>query len=124
MPPPQESWRQARSELEPFLKEQPENDGLIEDLALINMGLGDKAAALALSERAMAASPDRERRRDWSRSDRDLCSRGCADGGTRPRHCRFTETALDAVRAGALASKRAAHSCAAPARSNVRSAPE
>jgi TolB-like protein/Tfp pilus assembly protein PilF len=53
----QESWRQARSELEPFLKEQPENYTLIGDLALINMGLGDKAAALALSERGIAANP-------------------------------------------------------------------
>ena len=53
----QESWRQARSELEPFLKEQPENYCLIGDLALTNMGLGDKAAALALSERAMAVNP-------------------------------------------------------------------
>jgi TolB-like protein/Tfp pilus assembly protein PilF len=53
----QESWRQARSELEPFLKEQPENYGLIGILALINMGLGEKAAALALSERFMAAVP-------------------------------------------------------------------
>jgi serine/threonine-protein kinase len=53
----QESWRQARSELEPFLKEQPENISLFGDLALTNMGLGDKAAALALSERAMAANP-------------------------------------------------------------------
>src|SRR5206468_1430849 len=53
----QESWRQARSELESFLKEQPEHDLLIGDLALTNMGLGDKAAALALSERAMAADP-------------------------------------------------------------------
>src|SRR5262245_18748624 len=53
----QESWRQARSELEPFLKEQPENYTLIGDLALINMGLGDKAAALALSEQAIAANP-------------------------------------------------------------------
>jgi TolB-like protein/Tfp pilus assembly protein PilF len=52
-----ESWRQARSELEAFLKEQPENYYLIGDLALTNMGLGDKAAALALSERAMAANP-------------------------------------------------------------------
>jgi serine/threonine-protein kinase len=52
-----ETWRQARSELEPFLKEQPENDTLIEDLALTNMGLGDKAEALALSERAMAVVP-------------------------------------------------------------------
>jgi serine/threonine protein kinase/tetratricopeptide (TPR) repeat protein len=53
----QESWRQARSELEPFLKDQPENSDLIGDLALTNMGLGDKAAALALSEQAMAANP-------------------------------------------------------------------
>src|SRR5437016_533847 len=53
----QGSWRQARSELESFLKEQPENYSLIGDLALVNMGLGDKAAALALSERAMAANP-------------------------------------------------------------------
>jgi len=53
----QESWRQARSELEPFLKEQPENYILIGDLALTNMFLGDKAAALALSERAIAAHP-------------------------------------------------------------------
>jgi serine/threonine-protein kinase len=53
----QESWRQARSELEPFLKEQPDNLSLIGDLALTNMGLGDKAAALALSERAIAANP-------------------------------------------------------------------
>ncbi|HWY39437.1 MAG TPA: protein kinase [Chthoniobacterales bacterium] len=50
----QKSWRQARSELELFLKEQPENPALIGDLALTNMGLGDKAAAFALSERAMA----------------------------------------------------------------------
>jgi serine/threonine-protein kinase len=53
----QQSWRRARSELESFLKEQPENYLLIGDLALTNMGLGDKAAALALSERAMAANP-------------------------------------------------------------------
>src|SRR5437773_8503392 len=53
----QESWRQARSELETFLKEQPENYILTGDLALTNMGLGDKAAALTLAEQAMAAMP-------------------------------------------------------------------
>src|SRR5438105_3916755 len=53
----QESWRQARSELEPFLKEQPENYSLIGDLALTNLGLGDKAAAFKLAERAKAAVP-------------------------------------------------------------------
>ncbi|PYK38701.1 MAG: hypothetical protein DME60_10830 [Verrucomicrobia bacterium] len=51
------SWRQTRSELESFLKDQPENYSLIGILALTSVGLGDKAAALALSERAMAALP-------------------------------------------------------------------
>ena len=49
----QATWRQTRSELEPLLNEQPENYSLIEILALTNVGLGDKATALALSERAM-----------------------------------------------------------------------
>jgi TolB-like protein/tetratricopeptide (TPR) repeat protein/class 3 adenylate cyclase len=53
----QQSWRQARGELEPFLKEQPENFALIGDLALAKMELGDKAAALALAGRAMAMLP-------------------------------------------------------------------
>jgi TolB-like protein/class 3 adenylate cyclase/Tfp pilus assembly protein PilF len=53
----QESWSQARSELEPFLKDQPENFALIGDLALVSMGLGDKAAAFKLIERAMAVIP-------------------------------------------------------------------
>jgi TolB-like protein/Tfp pilus assembly protein PilF len=53
----QESWRQAGSELESFLKEQPENQFLIGYLALTNMGLGDKAAAFALAERAIAVVP-------------------------------------------------------------------
>jgi tetratricopeptide (TPR) repeat protein len=53
----QETWRQARTELESFLKEQPENYLLIGDLALTNMGLGDKAAAFKLIERAMTVIP-------------------------------------------------------------------
>ena len=53
----QESWRLARSELDAFLKEQPENVFIIVHLALTDMGLGDKAAAFALVERAMAAMP-------------------------------------------------------------------
>jgi serine/threonine protein kinase/Tfp pilus assembly protein PilF len=52
-----ESWSQARSELEPFLKEQPENFVLMGDLALTNMWLGDNAAALTLAERAIAMMP-------------------------------------------------------------------
>jgi TolB-like protein/class 3 adenylate cyclase/Tfp pilus assembly protein PilF len=53
----QESWRQARGELEPFLKEQPENFALMGDLALTSMGLRDKAAAFKLTEQAMALIP-------------------------------------------------------------------
>src|SRR5437660_11457924 len=53
----QESWKQARSELEPFLKEQPENIVLIGDLALTNVGLGDKAAAFAFVEKGLTVSP-------------------------------------------------------------------
>ena len=51
------TWQQARSELEPLLKAQPENRRLIDVLALTNMGLGEKAAAFALLEQAMAAFP-------------------------------------------------------------------
>jgi len=53
----QESWRQARNELEAFLKEQPENVQLISDLALTNMGIGDKAAAFAFVEKMMGVVP-------------------------------------------------------------------
>src|SRR5467141_3372693 len=53
----QESWRRARGELEPFLKEQPANYQLLGDLALTDMSLGDKASAFKMIERAMALIP-------------------------------------------------------------------
>lgn len=53
----QQTWQQARTELEGYLKEQPENFPLIGDLALTNATLGDKAAAFALAERAMTVMP-------------------------------------------------------------------
>jgi serine/threonine-protein kinase len=56
-PSAQESWREARSELEPLLKEQLGNYILIGDLALTNMFLGNKEAALTLVERARAVIP-------------------------------------------------------------------
>ena len=64
-PAAQQSWREARSELEAFLKEQPDNSAAIGDLALTNAGLGDKAVALALSGLAMTVNPI-ERRGRWS----------------------------------------------------------
>ena len=53
----QETWREARAELEALLKEQPENWSIHNDLALIAAGLGDKAAAFALVQRAIALHP-------------------------------------------------------------------
>jgi tetratricopeptide (TPR) repeat protein len=52
-----ESWSQARTELVPFLKEQPGNFVLMGDLALTNVALGDNNAALGLAERAIEMIP-------------------------------------------------------------------
>ena len=52
-----ESWSQARTELEPFLNQQPDNFVLLGDLALTNVALGDTTAALSLVERAIAMMP-------------------------------------------------------------------
>ena len=52
-----ETWRQAISELEPLLEEQPENYRLIGNLALLNIGVGNKTAALTFAEQAMAVLP-------------------------------------------------------------------
>jgi TolB-like protein len=55
------SWRQARTELEPFVKDQPENIQLLGDLAFTYANLGDKAAAMAVADRAMAAgTPEKD----------------------------------------------------------------
>src|SRR5438034_350599 len=53
----QETWREARTELETFLKEQPDNWSLLGDLALIAAGLRDKVAAFTLVDRAIALHP-------------------------------------------------------------------
>ncbi len=60
-----ESWRQARSELEPFLKEQPDNYNLIGDLALTNAALGNKEVALVLSEQSGRCDSKRSGRSCW-----------------------------------------------------------
>jgi TolB-like protein/Tfp pilus assembly protein PilF len=52
-----ESFHHARRELETVLPELSNNYGLLGDLALIHMGLGDKSNALAFAERAVAANP-------------------------------------------------------------------
>src|SRR2546430_6158565 len=53
----QETWSQARRELESFLGEHPKDYILLGHLALTDAALGDKAAAIALAEQGMAAMP-------------------------------------------------------------------
>jgi serine/threonine protein kinase/Flp pilus assembly protein TadD len=53
----EESWRQARDEMERLSKEQPENYLLLGYLAMINSGLHDNASAFALVDRAISANP-------------------------------------------------------------------
>ncbi len=118
----QESWRQARSELEPFLKEQPENYTLIGDLALTNMGLGDKAAALALAERAMAANPI-EKDAVTGPVPIEILARVAARMGEPDRAIAALQKLLSTPTTARWI-QSATHSCAAPARSDVRSAPE
>ena len=104
-------------------KNSPNNYLLIGDLALTNMGLGDKAAALALSEQAMTVVPLEKDAVDASRRDRRSRPGGGAAGRAGSRHCCLTEAVVDTVR-GCTGATCATHSCAAPARSDVRSAPE
>ena len=52
-----ETWRNARTELESFLGEHPDDHLLLGHLALTDASLGDGTAAFALAERAIAAVP-------------------------------------------------------------------
>jgi serine/threonine-protein kinase len=52
-----ETWRHARTELESFVQEQPDNYILLGDLALANAALGNKGVAVALANKAIAAIP-------------------------------------------------------------------
>ena len=109
-----ESWRQARSELEPFLKEQPDNFALIGDLALTNMGLGDKAAALALAERAIAANPI-EKDALTGPTPIEILARVAARIGEPDRAIAALQKLLSIPYTGALAAGRPAYSRATSA---------
>jgi hypothetical protein len=62
------------------------------------MGLGDKAAALTMAERAMTVNRI-EQDALTGPTPIDIFARVAARmGEPRPRHCRFTEAALDTLR--------------------------
>jgi tetratricopeptide (TPR) repeat protein len=98
----QESWSQARGELEPFLKEQPENFSLMGDLALTSMGLGDKAGAFKLIERAMAVIPI-EKDAVWGPIPIEILARVSARMGEPARAITALQKLLSTPYDGALA---------------------
>ena len=75
----------------------------IGDLALTNMGLGDKAAAFALVEKAMAANPDRERRGGLVPVPIEILARVAAQMGEPDRAIAALQKLLSIPYAGALA---------------------
>jgi tetratricopeptide (TPR) repeat protein len=99
----QESWRQARTELEPFLKEQPDNYVLIGDLALTNMALGEKAGAMALVDRATAANPIEKDAVDGPEPI-EILARVAAQAGERDRAIAALQKLLATPYEGPLAS--------------------
>jgi len=52
-----QTFLRAQRELEKLLPEQGNNYGLLDDLALLNMALGDKSKALDFAQRAIGANP-------------------------------------------------------------------
>ncbi len=98
----QETWRQTRSELEGFLKEQPDNYVLIGDLALTNAALGDKAVAMNLAKRAMAASPIEKDAMDGA-NPMEVLARVAAQTGESDRAIVALEKVLSIPGAGAWA---------------------
>jgi TolB-like protein/Flp pilus assembly protein TadD len=95
------SWQKARTELESLLKEQPENYSIMGFLALTDVGLGDKAAALALSERAMAALPI-EKDTLLGPFPIDIFARVAAQGGEHDRAIATLEKLLSIPYAGPM----------------------
>jgi tetratricopeptide (TPR) repeat protein len=100
----EQTLRQARTELEPFLKEQPDNYVLIGDLALTNMGLGDKTDALTMAERAMAANPI-EKDAVTGSAPIEILARVAAQTGERERALAALQKLLSIPYAGPLATQ-------------------
>jgi serine/threonine-protein kinase len=99
----QQSWRQARSELESFLNKQPDNISIIADLTWTNLALGDPSAALALAERAAATFPLEKDAINGSTA-LDIVARCAALRGDHDRAISVLQKLLSIPQTGALAS--------------------
>ena len=98
-----QSWRQSRSELESFLKKQPDNISIIADLTWTNLALGDPSAALALAERAAATFPLEKDAINGSTA-LEIVARCAALSGDHDRAISVLQKLLSIPHTGALAS--------------------
>ncbi len=119
MPPPSKVGVRRAASWSHCLKNSRKIAELICVLALANMGLGDKTAALALAEKAIAGNPPDNDVVNGPFSLEVLARVAAQTGEVRPRHRRFTEATLHTVLW--RIHHYAAHSRTAPARSHVRS---
>ena len=97
-----ENWRQARGELEPNLKEQPQYHFLIADLALLSAALSDKTAAFNLAERGTSIVPV-EKHALLGPMMIEVLARVAALTGKRDRAIASLQAILDKPYAGPLA---------------------
>ena len=87
------------------------------------LALGDKAAALALAQKAMATSPLEKDALDGS-SALEILARVSAQAGEPDRAITAIQKLLSIPSGGSFSYEHPAYARAAPARSDVRSAPE
>ena len=113
----QESWRQARSELEPFLEEQLEVMSLLESRPNPRRAAFDKAAALSLAEPAMTVLPLEPDVVEVPLGSK--FSRGVAALLQEPERAVAALRSLYEYRPRRSAARVPAHHCAARARPNV-----
>jgi TolB-like protein/Tfp pilus assembly protein PilF len=98
----QQTWAEARRELESLLIEQPENASLVGDLALVAIGVGDETGALSLAERGMAARSPQTSAADVSQGI-EIVARVAARMGQPDRAIAALEKILSIPGNGALA---------------------
>ena len=122
-PPPRKPGERPAPNWKLFSKNNRKIGLSFDDLALITMGLGDKAAALTLVERAMAVHPIEKDAANGPQSI-EILARVAARLGEPDRAIAALQKILSMPGNGGTGHRHAANTCPPPARSDVRSAPE
>ena len=121
MPPPRKVGDRRAANWNLSSKNSRKIMSSLDDLALTNMGLGDKAAALALAERAMAANPIEKDAMDGP-APIEILARVAAQMGEPDRAIAALQKLLSIPYAGPLAANcRSLPRCSGSIRCSIRS---